>query len=485
MNRAIRRVGIGITVLIILLVGQLTYLQVYDADRLANDPRNIRFQLRDFSKPRGQIVTADGQIAARSVETDDELKFQRIYPLGPLFAQIAGYQSFVFGNTAVERRYNDVLAGRDPLLQIRNVGDVLAGKEPVGNVVLSLSAGLQSAARDALGGQRGSVVVMNPKTGAVLAMYSNPSFDPQPYAGHNSKDVEAYNRLIRADPAKPDLARAYRERYPPGSTFKVITASTGLNTGTVTPETTFPTTSQLDLPQTNATLKNFGGDTCGGTLARSFQQSCNTTFGQLGLDLGERFVPGMEGFGIYSAPPIDMIPGAVQSSGPPPGSFQQNQPNFAFAGIGQGDVSVTPLEMALTASAVANGGVIMRPHVAERVTDADDNSVAALAPSPQPWRTAMSPEVAATMTTMMISVVEGGTGTAARIPGVSVAGKTGTAENETGAAHAWFVGFAPAEDPQVAVAVIVEHGGDAGSEATGGRVAAPIAARMIRQALGR
>jgi penicillin-binding protein A len=485
MNRAIRRVGIGITVLIILLVGQLTYLQVYDADRLANDPRNIRFQLRDFSKPRGQIVTADGQIVARSVETDDELKFQRIYPLGQLFAQIAGYQSFVFGNTAVERKYNNVLAGRDPLLQIRNVGDVLAGKEPVGNVVLSLSAGLQSAARDALGGQRGSVVLMNPKTGAVLAMYSNPSFDPQPYAGHDSKDVEAYNRLLRADPAKPDLARAYRERYPPGSTFKVITAATGLTTGTVTPETNFPTISQLDLPQTNATLKNFGGETCGGTLARSFQQSCNTTFGQLGLDLGERFVPGMEAFGIYSAPPIDMIPGAAQSSGPPPGSFQQNQPNFAFAGIGQGDVFVTPLQMALAASAVSNGGVIMQPHVAERVTDADDNSVRALAPSQEPWRTAMSSDVAATMTTMMISVVEGGTGTAARIPGVSVAGKTGTAQNETGAPHAWFVGFAPAEDPQVAVAVIVEHGGDAGSEATGGRVAAPIAAQMMRRVLGR
>jgi penicillin-binding protein A len=148
-------------------------------------------------------------------------------------------------------------------------------------------------------------------------------------------------------------------------------------------------------------------------------------------------------------------------------------------------VFVTPLQMALAASAVSNGGVIMQPHVAERVTDADDNSVRALAPSQEPWRTAMSSEVAATMTTMMISVVEGGTGTAARIPGVSVAGKTGTAQNETGAPHAWFVGFAPAEDPQVAVAVIVEHGGDAGSEATGGRVAAPIAAQMMRRVLGR
>jgi penicillin-binding protein A len=371
------------------------------------------------------------------------------------------------------------------VLKIRNVSDVFAGKEPIGNVVLSMNAGLQASARDALGGQRGSVVVTNPKTGAILAMYSNPSYDPQPYAGHDTEQVEAYNQLIRANPDKPDLARAYRERYPPGSTFKVITASVALGTGLVTPQTNFPQLSALDLPQTNNTLKNFGGDSCGGSLAVSFEESCNTTFGRIGLDLGEQFVPGMEAFGIYSAPPLDVSPGAAESSGPPPGSFQQNQPNFAFAGIGQGDVFVTPLEMALAASAVANGGQIMQPRVTDHITDADNNTVGALGPSPKPWRTAMSPEVASTTTTLMVSVVENGTGTSARIPGASVAGKTGTAQNETGAPHAWFVGFAPAEDPQVAVSVIVEHGGDVGSEATGGRVAAPIAAQMMRQVLGR
>src|SRR6266704_552444 len=172
MNRAIRRVGIGVTVLVLLLVGQLTYLQVYDADNLANDPRNIRFQLRDFSKPRGRILSADDQVVARSVETNDEL------------------------------------SGRDPLLQIRNVGDVLAGKETVGNVVLSTSASLQAAARDALGAQHGSVVVMNPKTGGVLAMYSNPSYDPQPFANHNSQAAQAYEKLLRSNPDKPDLPRA-------------------------------------------------------------------------------------------------------------------------------------------------------------------------------------------------------------------------------------------------------------------------------------
>ena len=484
MNRAIRRVGIGVTVLMLLLVGQLTYLQVYDADHLASDPRNIRFQLRDFSKPRGRIVTSDDQVLARSVETGDELKFQRLYPQGALFSQIVGYQSAVFGNTGVEKTYNNELAGRDPLLQIRNVGDLLAGKEPIGNVVLSTSASLQAAARDALGAQHGSVVVMNPKTGGILAMYSNPSYDPQPFASHNSQVVQDYEKLLRANPDKPDLPRAYRERFPPGSTFKVVTSSVALGTGRFTPESVFPVLTELDLPQTNNTLKNFGGESCGGTLARSFQQSCNTTFGQIGLDLANEFVPGMQKFGIGSAPPLDVSPGAAGSVGPPPGSFQQNQPLFAFAGIGQGDVAVTPLQMALSAAAVANNGQIMQPHVADHITDGDDNTVKTI--DPKAWRTAMTPQVASTVTTMMVSVVEGGTGTAARIPGVSVAGKTGTAQVQGAAApHAWFVGFAPAEDPQVVVAVLVEHGGSVGSEATGGRVAAPIAAQMMRMVLGR
>jgi penicillin-binding protein A len=484
MNRAIRRVGIGVTVLILLLVGQLTYLQVYDADHLANDPRNIRFQLRDFSKPRGRILTSDDQVLAQSVETKDELKFQRFYPQGALFSQLVGYQSFVFGNTGIEKTYNNELAGRDPLLQIRNVSDLLAGKEPIGNVVLSTSAKLQAAARDALGGQHGSVVVMNPKTGAILAMYSNPSYDPQPFASHNSRAVQDYAKVLQANPDKPELARSYRERFPPGSTFKVVTSSVALGTGQFTPASTFPVLTELKLPQTTNTLKNFGGEACGGTLALSFQQSCNTTFGQIGLDLGNEFVPGMQKFGVGSAPPLDVSPGAAGSIGPPPGSFQQNQPLFAFAGIGQGDVAVTPLQMALNAAAVANNGQIMQPHVADRITDNDDNTVKTI--DPKPWRTAMTPQVAAAVTTMMVSVVQGGTGTAAQIPGVSVAGKTGTAQVQGAAApHAWFVGFAPAEDPQVVVAVLVEHGGSVGSEATGGRVAAPIAAQMMRMVLGR
>lgn len=485
MNRAIRRVGIAIVLLVVVLVAQLTYLQVFHADSLADDPRNVRSAIRDFSRPRGEILTADGQIVARSVKTDDELKFQREYPFGATFAQIAGYQSFVFGNTGVEKTYNDALVGRDTELQLRNLGDLLVGKETTGNVVLGVRADLQQAARDALAEQLGSVVVMNPKTGGILAMYSNPSFDPQPFASHDTNTVQNYGKLLQVDPTKPDLPRAYREIFPPGSTFKSVTASVGLETGVTQPNKTYPSLTELALPLTNSTIANFGHKSCGGTLFQSFTNSCNTTFAQIGLDLGEQFPPGMAKFGIYSTPPLDVAPGAVASQGPQPGTFATDAPRFALAGIGQGDVAVTPLQMALVASAIANGGVIMQPHVADHITDQDDNVIRRI--SSKAWMTATDPQTAETVKEMMISVVENGTGTRAQISGVSVAGKTGTAQNDSGnkIPHAWFIAFAPAEDPVVAVAVMVEHGGNFGDDATGGEVAAPIAAEMIRMVLGR
>ncbi|HEX6312281.1 MAG TPA: penicillin-binding transpeptidase domain-containing protein [Acidimicrobiia bacterium] len=488
MNRAIRRVGYACVLLVVALIGQLTYLQVFAADRLADDPRNVRKAIRDFSRPRGDIITADGQVVARSVPDDadgDDFDFQREYPQGDLFAQIVGYQSFVYGNTGVENEYNDELVGRDLELDLRNLPDILSGKENTGNVVLTVDSAAQALARDLLAGERGSIVALDPRTGDILAMYSNPSYDPNPLAGHDTIAVQAYGDLLQADPNKPDLPRAYRERYPPGSTFKTVTASVALETGLVTPtEPVFPSISELDLPLTNATLSNFGGRSCGGNLIQSFRQSCNTTFGQIGLDLGESFIPGMEAFGVYSAPPLDLSPGAASSGGPPPGSFQQNQPLFAFAGIGQGDVFVTPLELALVGAGIANSGVIMKPHVMAEITDADGGAVRSF--DDGSWRTATSPATAQTVTGMMIEVVENGTGTAGQIPGVTVAGKTGTAQIAEGIApHAWFLAFAPAEDPQVVVAVLVENGGNAGNDATGGEVSAPRARQMIELLLGR
>jgi penicillin-binding protein A len=486
MNRAIRRVGFASIVLMLVLVAQLTYLQIVDADHLANDPRNVRAALRDANRPRGPIVTADGVVLAQSKAVDDgtEFKFQREYPEGALFSQVVGYQSFVFGNTGVEQTYNDQLVGRDPELQIQNLPDLVNGNEATGTVVLSLRADVQRAAADALHGQRGSVVAIDTTTGRLLAMYSNPTYDPNPMAGHDTKAVQDYFKILNADPNQPMLARAYRERYSPGSTFKAVTASVGIDTGATSPDKSYPVLRELDLPQTDAVLRNFGGRACGGTLALGLTVSCNTTFGQVGLDLGEQFPPGMEKFGVNATPPLDIAPGAVSSIGPVAGTFRDNQPEFAFAGVGQGLVTTTPLEMALVAAGIANGGVIMKPHVGAEIRDANNDLVRKL--DDGEWRTAVSPATAQAVNALMQSVVQSpqGTGTAARINNVTVAGKSGTAQAPNNQVNAWFIAFAPAEAPRVAVAVILEGGGDAGNEATGGRVAAPIAKQVLTVALG-
>ncbi len=483
MNRGIRRVGVAVTVLLLVLVGQLTYLQVIHAKKLDNDPRNIRSVLRDINRARGDIVSADGEVLATSVEADDgtEFDYQRLYPLGGLTAQVVGYQSFVLGNVGIERSYNSQLSGR--AAELNSFGDVLRGKETTGTVVLSMRTSVQRAAAEALGDQKGSVVVLDVRTGGIVAMYSNPTYDPQPLAGHDTQAVTDYFALLTSDPAKPNLPRAYREIYPPGSTFKIVTSAVAFDTGTATPITVYPTLSELTLPLTSNTLKNFGGGTCGGTVFESFVVSCNTTFAKMGLDLGDRFPPGLEGFGVEGeAPPLDVYPGAVRNTGLEGADFETDAPQFAFAGIGQGTVATSPLEMAMVAASVANGGIMLEPHAAREIRDEANKVVRQIGATP--WKTAMSPTTSQALNAMMRAVVERGTGTRAQIPGVAVAGKSGTAQNSTGAPHAWFVAFAPADAPQYAIAVIVENGGSAaGDNATGGVVAAPIAGAVLQAAL--
>jgi peptidoglycan glycosyltransferase len=482
-NRAIRRVGYALTAVILVLVAQLTYLQVIDASNLANDPRNIRKYLRDVNRPRGEILTADDQIVAQSLPTSGELKFQRVYPQGDLFSDISGYQSFVVGNTGVESSYNSVLTGRDRQFDF---SQIVSGKENTGNVILGQSLTAQQTARDALGGQKGSVVALDIKTGDVLAMYSNPSFDPNPLAGHDTAKVNVAYFLLNADPAKPALPRAYRERYPPGSTFKVVTAAGAIDTGVAPPDRTYPFSSGFPLPGTTTSIGNFGGSACGGgSLTDSFITSCNATFARLGYEMGDNFVPVMNACGVGSevapiAPPLDLDPGAVGSIGPATGA---EKPRFALAGIGQGDVFATPLEMALVAAGVANGGVIMQPHVAKEITNADGKVIQTI--DPQPWKTCMTKPTADAVTAMMVENVEHGTATGAQIGNVAVAAKTGTAQTgvEGQAPHAWFIAFAPADNPRFAVSVLIENGGNYGNDATGGVVAAPIARQMLETLL--
>jgi peptidoglycan glycosyltransferase len=478
-NRQVRRVGLTVLVCFLALFLQLNWLQVIDAHSLANNPRNVRAVVRDYRQPRGSILTGDGVVVARSEPVKDEFERLRTYPTGPLFAHTSGFFSFTLGASAVEDAYNSDLSGRNLNRQLHNVGDWLIGKERTGDAVLSLTSVAQEAAREALGDRRGSVVVLDPSTGEVVALWSYPSYDPSPLAAHSSQAVQQAFDGYSHDPAHPMLARAYRERYPPGSTFKVVTASTALETGTATPQTGYPVLRFLALPQSDKQLHNFGNSACGGTLADSFRQSCNTTFGRIGLDLGEKLVDGMKAFGITEDVPFDLP--EARSGGPAPGTFAHNKPSFANAAIGQGDVAVTPLQMATVAGAIANGGVLMAPHVVREIRDTDGRVIRRIGPAE--WKRAVSPITAAAVTQLMIDVVKRGTGTAAAVPGFTVAGKTGTAEAPGGPPHAWFIGFAPAEAPRFAIAVIVERGGDLGDEATGGRVAAPVAGKVLAKLL--
>jgi penicillin-binding protein A len=296
---------------------------------------------------------------------------------------------------------------------------------------------------------------------------------------HDTQFVQnVFNVINSGDDAA--LQRAYRDRYPPGSTFKVVTSKSAIEAGLATPDDpVFPSLDGFLIPGTRTTLGNFGGETCGGTLRESLVNSCNATFAGLGYELNDRFPPAMDECGIDSVPPIDLSPDAAKSVGPRVG---EDRARFALAGIGQGDVFTSPLQMALIAASVGNGGKIMEPHVVKEIQNSDGKTVRTI--GAKEWMTCMAPTTAQAMTSMMLDVVNQGTGTAAQIDGVEVAGKTGTAQTTEGEnPHAWFIAFAPANAPKYAVAVIVEHGGDFGSEATGGQVAAPIAKQVLQNLL--
>jgi penicillin-binding protein A len=486
-NRQIRRLGIGLVVLFVVLFLQLNYLQVVRADKLANDPRNTRNAVRDFSQPRGAIVSADGHVLASSQATGDSFKRLRVYPpdTAKLFAQVTGFFSFTYGSDGVERQYGRELAGRTSTLKLDRLADLLLDRKRTADVRLTIPLPIQQAAAQALGSRQGAVVALDPRTGAVLALYSYPSYDPNPLAAHDQKNVQVARTLLLNDSTGPLRARAYRERFFPGSTFKLVTASTALATGLATPaQPVYPQLTELRLPQTTRTLKNFGGERCGGNLAQALKVSCNTTFGQIGLDLGAaRQVAGATAFGFDSTPPID-LPAPAVSNFPPVAAFAHDLPALAQSAIGQRDVQASPLQMALVGAGIANGGVIMTPHVMAEVRDDNGNLLETF--HPKPWRTAVPPDVAAQVRDMMIGVVNGGTATtvANPLPGIQVAAKTGTAQLGTTppSSHAWMVAFAPANAPRVVVAVLVE-GQPGVSEVTGGRVAGPIARAVLAAAL--
>jgi peptidoglycan glycosyltransferase len=475
MNRPLRKVAAAALVMFVALLINANIVQVGEATSLKNNAHNVRVLYSQYSHQRGPIVVA-GKAIAESVPTKDALKYLRTYPGGALYAAITGYYSLTIGATGIEQTNNPVLSGDADNLFVKRISDYFTGRTPQGGaVVLTLDPAVQQAAYAALAGRRGAVVALNPRTGAILALVTSPSYNPSPLTVHDPAEIQrAYKRLL-ASPNAPLLDRAISQTYPPGSTFKVITTAAALSSGHYNAKTVLPAPHELSLPQTTHKLANFQGETCGShdkiTLADALRVSCNTAYGALGLRLGQaalRRQADAFGFNSSLSIPLPVAPSRFPSDIP--------APQVAFSAIGQFSDAVTPLQMAMVAAAIGNGGVVMKPYLVAQER-APDSSVLDQA-TPREIGRAVSPSVATELTALMEGVVAKGTGTAAQLPGVTVAGKTGTAENVPGKpTHAWFICFAPAQNPQVALAVVVENGG------IGGVTAAPIARRVLQAAL--
>jgi peptidoglycan glycosyltransferase len=500
MERRIRRLGIALVVLFAIVFGQLAYVQVFAADDIKNHPANFSRQLiAEYNVQRGKILTEDGLVLAESVPGDpnSRYRYDRRYPQGDLYGYITGYYSRIYGRLALEQSMNPYLSGEAPELAISTFGDLFLGRPKRGaNVLITIDADLQEAARDAMAGNEGAVVAIEPSTGDILALYATPGFDPNELSSGTDQQIREAWTSLNADPDKPLLALSNQELFLPGSSFKIITASAALENG-FGPDSVWPNPHRLTLPLTNEQLQNFGDEHCNGgsstiTLAEAFEESCNVTFAEVGLELGpERMAEQARRYGLCATNPPGQTTCEEQlirfelefQNGrfPEPAYFEQNDPLLAFSAIGLDNDLVNPLSMALTASAVANRGVMMEPRIVTQVRDAQGRVAREFAPSR--FGDAISPESARALTQMMISVVNEGTGFRAQIPGIQVAGKTGTATNGEGRApNAWFTAFAPAggpTPPRIAVSVIVLDGGSLGSEATGGQVAAPIAKSVI------
>lgn len=483
MNKPLRRVALACLVLFGMLLLNANVQQFVLAEERRSDPKNRRVLLAEYSRQRGPILVG-GQEIAFSTPTDDELRYLRNYANGPLFAPVTGFYSYIFGAEGIERTEREVLAGTDDRLFVSQIGDLLTGEQGGGgSVLLTLNAAAQQAAWDGLQGQKGAVVAINPQTGAILAMASNPSYDPTVLSTHDGVSIQENWDLLNADPEKPMLNRALRETYPPGSTFKIITAAAALATGDYDPDDTeIAAPDVLDLPLTDATLPNQGGAACSSdeliSLRDALRISCNTAFGQLGMDLGaEALLDQAERFGFNSTFDVPMT--SAESVFP----AELNPPQTAQSAIGQFDVRATPLQMAMMIGAIANDGVVMQPYLVQEVRAPDLEPIDTA--QPEELSEAVSSQVAEQLKSMLVTVVEDGTGRNAQIDGVTVGGKTGTAQTSPDRPpYAWFVAFAPAENPTVAVAVLIEEANVAPDDISGGRLAAPIAKSVMEAVLG-
>ena len=475
MHRGIKRLGGFFVVVTLVLVINLSYLQVWGQKDLMENPANTRRLVEEYSIARGRVYTSDDVVLAESEETEGPFRYLRRYPAGSLFAHVLGYDSPQFGRTGLEDQYNDYLLGRKPARGW--VQEMTAALQEGNDLYLTLDSRVQEAAASALGPRKGAVVAINPKTGAVLALYSWPTFDPNALVSREKGEggtspAEASMEAYSKDAGSPLLSRATMGLYAPGSSFKVVTAAAALDEG-------LPASTSFDCPGTwsvgGSRVTNYGNPPRSfGSIAMetALTYSVNTYFAQLAVRMGaEALVDCAERFGINDRPPLD-LPAVSTSTIPSPG--EMDTVSLAWTGVGQGELLLTPLQLCLAGCAVANGGKIMAPHLLKEVRRGPEILERYEA---SVWRSPIKAETATEVLQMMVEVVEKGTGTQAAISGVTVAGKTGTAEVEGKPPHAWFLGIAPAGNPSVVVAVVVENGG------SGGAAAAPVAREVMKAAL--
>jgi len=486
-NRQIRQLAVGLMACYVVLFVALNYWQVGRKQELDARFDNTRAVLREFNKPRGPIVTSDGIVAAVSYPTapGEVYEYRREYPTGDLLSDVTGYFTFAFGSTQVERAYGDVLTGSTTEQQVRSLGDLLGGDvDAAGSVELALRHDAQSAAKFLLAGREGSITVIEPATGAIRAMYSNPTYDPNTFVNADFEVAQEIITGLQEAPGNPLLAQAYQERYMPGSTFKVVTTGIGLEEGVLTLDTVFPDEREWVPPQTTDPIQNYNGSLCGGDLATVFARSCNIPFAKTAIELGpDAMVAGTEAWGIGEELPIDLPRPAASTFGDTE-SLDQELPLLAIRGFGQSETQMVPLHMAMVAGTVANGGRMMEPYAVEATYDSAERVLDRT--TPEVWKTPISPTTAAIETGLMIGVAERGTASCciALNGGIPVAAKTGTAElgvpSNPDLSHAWIVAFAPADAPQYAVSVVLTNvQSTADVAATGGRLAGPIAKGML------
>lgn len=490
MNKTIRHASVFSLLLVLALLVRATWVQAYEGRALADDEHNRRKIIAQYAQPLGDIIVAGSPVTGSKKTKGSDLAYKRTYTDGSLYSAVTGYSSQAYGATQLEGIYSKVLGvpprrssggGTDD--RLKNPVDALTGKqqEP-GDVLTTIDPAVQKAGYEALGDNKGGAVAIDPKTGKILGMVSTPSYDPSKISG--TTDGDTWEQLL-ADPDKPLVNRALRQPLPPGSTFKLVVAAAALEDGLyASVDTKTDSPNPYTPPGTSRVLKNENKSApCeNASIRTALQYSCNNVFGKLAVDLGQDKVKAMaEKFG-FNDDKLDVPVRATKSIYP----SGMDKPSTAYSGIGQFEVTTTPMQMAMVSAAIANDGVMESPHMVSKIVDADSNTLESY--EDEESRRIVSSSTAEQLRSAMVTVVNEGTGSNARIDGVEVGGKTGTAqhgENNSKTPYAWFISYAKdsSTGKEVAVAVLVEDSGAARSEVSGNGLAAPIAQQMMAAAL--